>query len=374
MRKPNLNSFPEGISKENIILLGYGGSQAYGTETPESDYDYKGLLVPPIRFYLSPFQSVEQVAWANKPEEEGVIYAIQKFLSLAAKSNPNMIELLFLDPNDYYIMTPEGEKLIQNRNLFLSQKAVFSFCGYAISQLKRIETHKRWISNPRQTPPSREEFGLNETASISEEKLRTAEAIVRRYAETLAPWLLDADNENKEAFWISVQNMVALGLEKNEDSFDEYSDSWLATEQTYMDALQTKLGFDTDFIIVLRKEKLYSQAMNDYRKYQHWLKTRNPFRAAIEQKFGFDTKHAMHLVRLLRMGEELITQGTVHVKRPDAELLLSIREGLWSYDQVLEFSNGKVEELYKMVREGKTKLPKEPDYKAIERLMLDLYT
>jgi len=45
----------------------------------------------------------------------------------------------------------------------------------------------------------------------------------------------------------------------------------------------------------------------------------------LEAKFGFDTKHAMHLIRLLRMAREILETGVVHVKRPDAEELSAIR-------------------------------------------------
>ena len=46
----------------------------------------------------------------------------------------------------------------------------------------------------------------------------------------------------------------------------------------------------------------------------------------------------MHLVRLLRMGYEAVTEGVIRVKRPDAEELLSIRNGAWTYDQIVEYA------------------------------------
>jgi predicted nucleotidyltransferase len=49
-----------------------------------------------------------------------------------------------------------------------------------------------------------------------------------------------------------------------------------------------------------------------------------------------NSKHAMHLVRLLRMGKEILTTGKIHVRRPDAEDLLAIRRGEWSYDKLVE--------------------------------------
>lgn len=61
-------------------------------------------------------------------------------------------------------------------------------------------------------------------------------------------------------------------------------------------------------------------------------------RAELEAQHGYDTKHAMHLVRLLRMGEEILSTGRVNVRREDADELMAIRKGALSYDQLLEQS------------------------------------
>ena len=58
----------------------------------------------------------------------------------------------------------------------------------------------------------------------------------------------------------------------------------------------------------------------------------------LEEQFGYDTKHAMHLVRLLRMGAEILSTGQVNVLRSDATELLEIRNGKWSYDELLEYA------------------------------------
>jgi hypothetical protein len=50
-------------------------------------------------------------------------------------------------------------------------------------------------------------------------------------------------------------------------------------------------------------------------------------RAETIEKFGYDTKHAMHLVRLMRMGEEVLRDGAVNVWRSDRNDLLAIRNG-----------------------------------------------
>lgn len=83
---------------------------------------------------------------------------------------------------------------------------------------------------------------------------------------------------------------------------------------------------------VLKKERDYKRAKQEWDSYQRWLRERNPKRAELEEKFGFDTKNATHLFRLLRMCREILETGEVIVERPDAKELLEIRDGKMSYE------------------------------------------
>lgn len=84
-----------------------------------------------------------------------------------------------------------------------------------------------------------------------------------------------------------------------------------------------------------------------------------------------NTKHAMHLVRLLRMGAEALETGILHVKRPDAAELLEIRGGAWSYEELVQYA----EEMDKRVCEvlyKQTQLPKYPNIKLAAKLVMDV--
>ena len=100
------------------------------------------------------------------------------------------------------------------------------------------------------------------------------------------------------------------------------------------------------------RELKYFSAKNNYDSYKHWEKTRNKDRAEMERKFGFDLKHSVHLVRLMRMGQEILETGKVNVDRTfiDAEELKAIRQGSWTYDMVEQYATDmdkKLDELYK---------------------------
>ena len=84
-----------------------------------------------------------------------------------------------------------------------------------------------------------------------------------------------------------------------------------------------------------------------------------------------DFKHAMHLVRLLRMGVEALEDGIINVRRADAEELLSIRNGAWTYEEVVEYA----EEMDNKVRNvlyPTTQLRKKPDVKMAAGLIMQI--
>lgn len=93
-------------------------------------------------------------------------------------------------------------------------------------------------------------------------------------------------------------------------------------------------------------------------------------RRIMHNKESPDWKDAMHLVRLMRMGIEILETGNVIVKRPDAAELLEIRAGKWRYDQVLSYAHEM--ELKIQSAAEKSWLPDTPDYDKLESLLVEL--
>lgn len=115
----------------------------------------------------------------------------------------------------------------------------------------------------------------------------------------------------------------------------------------------------------------YEAAYKKYTQYETWKAERNTSRAELEQKYGYDTKHASHLLRLLRMGCEILETGQVIVKRPDREDLLGLKmNGNRTYEELIAEAEGyekRLEELYE-----NSSLPKYPDFKSINELCIEL--
>ncbi len=119
----------------NIILLTVGGSHAYGLNKEGSDLDIRGCAINSKKEILlrRDFNQVKNDA------TDTLIYSFDKLVSFFCGCNPNVVEMLGLRPEHYLFISPIGQELLDNKNLFLSQRAIRSFDGYAFSQLYGLE-------------------------------------------------------------------------------------------------------------------------------------------------------------------------------------------------------------------------------------------
>jgi hypothetical protein len=138
------------------------------------------------------------------------------------------------------------------------------------------------------------------------------------------------------------------------------------------DRAGASLGLGSAVLHTLRQERRYRAARQHWEQFLRWQRERNPARAALEAEHGYDTKHGMHLIRLLRMGVEILATGDVNVRRDDAEELLAIRAGRLGYDELLEQADALERAMHEALRT--TALPAEVDEAALDRLLVELIT
>lgn len=127
---------------KNIILLGLGGSHAYGTETETSDLDVRGCAVNSREEILCG-EDFEQVT--DVPTDT-TIYSFMKLVRLLTNCNPNTIEILGLKREHYIYLSEIGREMLDNSDMFLSKMAVKSFGGYATAQFHRLENKSEGIA------------------------------------------------------------------------------------------------------------------------------------------------------------------------------------------------------------------------------------
>lgn len=257
-----------------IMLLGLGGSYAYGTNTENSDIDFRGITLnlPSDLIGLTEFEQYED------DRTDTVIYSFNKMVRLLLECNPNTCEILGLDEDQYLIRSELGQMLLDQKRLFLSKRAVRSFGGYAGAQLRRLQNAIARDSMPQS---EREQHILT---SVN----RALEDFNRRYG----------------------------GFEKG--SIRLYIDRAENPE------LETEIFVDASYRhLPLRDYENMWEIMHNVVKDYDRIGKRNR-----KKDDNHLNKHAMHLIRLFMMAEDILLEGEIRTHRPkDLELLMKIRNG-----------------------------------------------
>ena len=305
---------------KNIIFLTYGGSYAYGTNVEGSDIDIRGCILNSKADLLG-MGDFEQVV---DTETDTTVYAFNKLLGLLINCNPNTIELLGCRPEHYFVLTPIGRQLLDQRKMFLSRRAVNSFGGYAGQQLRRLENALAHDAYPAEIK-ERHIMGSCENAMYSfPERYRTFDPAQIR---------LSVGEAGGRPQVLADINMERVPLRE----------------------FTSMMG---ELVEITRS----------YDKIHHRNKKKDDAHL---------NKHAMHLVRLYLMCLDILEKGDIITYREaDHDLLMSIRHGEYQredgtyrqefFDMVSEF-----EKKLAYAKEN-TSLPAHPDMKKVEEFVMDV--
>ena len=307
------------LNKFKVVVEFIHGSNLYGTNIALSDIDRRGVFIPTKEYFLGFNNVVKQV---KDDEEDTTHFDIRKFLALALDNNPNILEFLFVPENKIVITSTEWEQIMDNREHFLSSNARWTFSGYAVSQLHRIKRHRHWLLRGHEIEePTRTEFGLPEDRSVVS-------------SDQIGAFNVILSNRLKEIGQLHELQTQLMEMEQTIDYIGVVQS--MGSRITYIDLKTILPEYSENFILAVSKEKQYASAKKEYSQFLNWKKTRNPERAALEEKYGYDCKFAMHCYRLITEGEEFLKTGFITFPRPDAELLLDIRNGCWKFEELLE--------------------------------------
>lgn len=304
----------------HIILLGLGGSHAYGTNIETSDLDIRGCAINSKAEILTN-ENFEQ--FVNE-DTDTTIYSFNKLIHLLSNCNPNTIEMLGLKPEHYLYLSSIGQELLNHKHLFLSKRAVQSFGGYAYSQLRRLDNKAARLVGQEQ----RETHILNSIKNAS------------------------YDFQNK--YFPTKDDSIHLYIDKSEQ---EDMDS-----EIFMDINLTHYP--------LRDYKGMWSEMNNIVKDYARIGKRN--QNAIEH--GKLSKHMMHLVRLYLMALDILERKEIITYRDkDHEFLMEIRNGKYldeNKQPIPEFFElvENLQNKFKYAKEN-TDLPDNPDYKKINEFV-----
>jgi hypothetical protein len=348
------------LADKHLVFRVLSGSRAYGFSTPESDYDYRSVYVPPEEYYLGmkAFDLLD-----DQTENDEAYYSLRKFAHLAAANNPNVLEILFVDPSDIVYQHPAFQSLLDIRQNFLSQKCAKTYVGYASAQLHRIRNHKRWLS--QELHAMEVLLPLVETCVISKAWIqwRFGTNMVERIELEVPRLEAKGQYEVKKAW-------EEQGIDTKMDTYlGSLADTGLAEPSENDPQFFRIREIGTQGQTVVFDSLKFKEAKNKRLQYTEWMANRDPKRHKLELKFGYDCRHAAHLVRLLRSGYEILTEGKLLVRRPDAKELLGIRSGDWTYEQITDYADEMINKINDL---SEFAVPDKPDFNTIDRAIIDI--
>lgn len=293
------------------ILVGLGGSYAYGTNIETSDVDIRGVALNSASDILLG-RGFEQVC--NEPTDT-TIYSLKKLVSLLTNCNPNVIEMLGLRPEHYLYKSSLGVDLLNNYDMFLSNKCVGSFMGYANQQMYRLQQKS----------------------------------------------LVAMSDEEYNAHIVRTLNGMHDTLESQHNIHDvnvKLKDGKIVLDLSVQDYPAEDLASVLNSLNTVIREYNKNSKRNE-----HAL------------AHGKIAKHSMHLLRLYMMCEDLLLDGKIVTYREkEHDLLMDIRNGKY-----LGEDGKPTKEFFNMVHDYESRLehakehsvlPPKPDYRRIDEFLM----
>jgi len=146
--------FPQrevGEYEKHLIYKIRAGSHAFGLANEQSDLDERGVFLPPAEWQWSLQPLPEQIEFKrtaageiihhNSTDEADDVcwFEIAKFVRLALKANPNILEALYVPEHCVLSCDAIGRKLRDLRGAFLSRYIYQTYSGYVLSQFKKMK-------------------------------------------------------------------------------------------------------------------------------------------------------------------------------------------------------------------------------------------
>jgi predicted nucleotidyltransferase len=329
---------------ENAVGLFLTGSHLYGSNTPESDFDYEGIFIESPEYVLGN-KSCDEVKFSTKENENSrntkddidcKFYSLRKFFTLAAENNPNKVEWFFVPEDKFVFKNNYWNFITDNYELFLSQKIQHSFSGYAHSQKNKMVGKKIRYDELKEFLKV-----LEEGIALGCEKIGqlpiTEEYNTKKY------------NREEDRVHTLVNKRI-----KGKYQYIKYYMTEEGTDAVMIDSRVYNFGMDVN--------KIYSHVKREVDKYGQ--RTENMV------EYGFDLKFCSHVFRLYEEGMELLDTGKLEFPSKIKDFMIEIKQGKHSLDFLLEKLKGYDELLIKSAENSK--LPYSPNHEEIHNLQIRL--
>lgn len=337
------------------------GSHSYGLNNEHSDVDLRGIFKLPNSVHLGLQSPPQQV---GDEKHDITFYELKRFFELASGCNPNIIELLYMPEDCVKKCTPMMDKLIDNRDMFLSKKAFYTFSGYAHAQIKKAKGRNKWINNPwgkeRPDPMDYMWWIPKHELSYSPEMGMAVQKFAFR------PRKLESTKGYKVAkveHGLNCYRMYKAGPRTDFFKGNQITCKSISKKE------------ERDFVGVMSfNQAKYDSDVKNWKGYWEWKDKRNDARWALQEKgqMDYDVKNMMHCYRLILSTKSILVhhKPIVRFEGDDREFLMSIRRGEHDYDGLMERLEAELAILDDMKAEST--LQDKVNHKDIEGLYTEL--
>ena len=423
----------EDIEKEGLLLYKYQrGSMAQGTFIEgKSDIDTCSVYMAHTDQLLG--LGLDYQDEISDKKHDNVAWEFNKFMRLLIKSNPTVLEALFVDDEFVLYEHPIITELKKHRERFITKKCFDSFGGYAVSQIKKCrsldkkilqdeEKHierrsplsfcytyynqgstkiENWLAyrglRPEccglaKIPNMRDNYGVfYDWGQHWEIVGYTADDAVKFYLKI-------GDDEkaycDKHHMYLSEYRKYCLGRylynelgdymrEVNKGEQYEFVDPITRPNLHYRGIFKNDESTEVRLSSINNKndkpichmsynEDGFKKHCRDYKEFMEWKANRNPVRYAENKDKNYDAKNVSHAFRLINMCIE-IAQGKgfiVNRRGIDREFLLDVKQHKYEYDDIIKMLDAKKIEMDKAI--ASSTLPDDIDVDFVNNFVVNI--
>lgn len=360
----------------NIALLAFGGSIAYGLDTPESDIDIRGIVMPdPMDILGAGLKTKNDIGngnliFGNRGFEQYLdkttdttLYTMHKIFSLLYKCNPNTIEILGCKPEHYTLISECGQTLLDNKDVFLSKLAYGSFAGYARGQFQRLKNA----------------IGMDNGSNVFK-CISLADSINRMQNHLEEKY----EGYNRDSIQLFITDSEGNPITINGKPIEAYDVGILFNDVITNITVKgkpitdedVKLSFKINFDMISADNfnSVCNEITNSIKEFNKHLGHRNNKKDVYHLN-----KHAMHLVRLYLMAEDILTKGEIVTYREkEHDFLMSIKTGYYYNKEQNSLSADFFDLVNSLDKKMLTayensKLPDKPDTDKVNHLLYEIH-
>jgi len=321
----------------NVIVLLRFGSSLYGTNTPESDQDFKGIFLPSKeQIFLNKIpKSISEntkvgTSKNTKNDVDTEMYSLHYFLKLACEGQTCALDMIHAPDNMILKTSNIWKKIVNKKELFYT-KNMQAFLGYALRQAS-----KYGIKGSRLAAAKKVLDYLNEEISkyTYELELSTSKINLREFDK-----------------YLTIKKIWGK-LPRGEHIYDNEIDP--NGNRVYQVCGKKVQETANAFYFKKMMEKFYDSYGERAKQAEH--------------NENIDWKSVSHAMRAAIQLKELYTKGTITFPLKEAMLIKYVKEGLYSYKWVAGLLEKYIEEVKELAE--KSNYPEKVDKKYWDKFLI----